>query len=230
MVRLRRRPRLVSRGHAKRFVFLVVRENSELPCDPGTPAGGLRRTVPSASPTPSLGDKLRRAREGHLRSALDNPALPGPGCVAHETSLSDARKRPPLLFVVQASTGSVAKRRRRSDLAVERHHSQFREHRLRHSNSPKLNSKTCQNSASPSSPSWQMALLTCHLRVPASPWSQGRCTKGRLSQPACRSLGSQPSLLPWRPSRLVARLALRRKEDLLPRRHEFDTGCPSDAL
>src|SRR6266849_8022367 len=230
MVRLRRRSRLVSRGHAKRFVFLVVQGNSELPWAPGTRAGGLRRTVPSASPTPSLGDKLRRAREGHRRSALDNPALPGPGCVAHETPLSGARKRPPRLFVVHASTDSLAKRRRRSDLAVETRHFQFREHRLRHSNKPKLNSKTCQNSASPSTPSSQMALLTCHLRFPALPWSQGRCTKGRLSQPACRSLGSQPSLLPWRPSRLVARRALRRREDHLIRRHEFDTGCPSDAL
>src|SRR6266481_2393051 len=188
MVHLRRRSRLVSRGHAKRFVFLVVRENSELPCDPGTPAGGLRRTVSSASPTPFLGDKLRRAREGHLRSALDNPTLPGPGCVAHETSLSGAHKRPPRLFVVQASTGSLAKRRRRSDLAVERRHSQFREHRSHHSNSPKLNSKTCQNSASPSPPSWQMAHLTCQLRVPAPPWSRVRCTKEHLSLLACQSL------------------------------------------
>src|SRR6266446_700647 len=166
----------------------VVRENSELTCDPSTPAGGLRRTVPSASPTPSLDDKLRRAREGHLRSALDNPTLPGPGCVAHETSLSGAHKRPPRLFVVQASTGSLAKRRRRSDLAVERRHSQFREHRSHHSNSPKLNSKTCQNSASPSPPFSQMAPPTCLLRVPGRPWSQVRCTKGRLPRLACQSL------------------------------------------
>src|SRR5207248_4894740 len=55
-------------------------------------------------------------------------------CVIHETSLSGARKRPPLLFVVQESTGSLAKRRRRSDLDVGRRHFQFRENRLRHSN------------------------------------------------------------------------------------------------
>src|SRR6266446_2862015 len=188
MVRLRRRSRLVSRGHAKRFVFLVVQGNSELPCDPGTRAGGLRQTVPSASPTPFLGDKLRRAREGHLRSALDNPALPGPGCADHERSLSGARKPPPRLFVVQASTDSLAKRRRRSDLAGESRHFQFREHRLRHSNSPKLNSKTCQNSASPSPPFSQMAHPTCLLRVPGRPWSQVRCTKGRLPRLACQSL------------------------------------------
>src|ERR1051325_3729653 len=147
MVHLRRRSRLVSRGHAKRFVFLVVQGNSELPWDPGTPAGGLRRTVPSASPTPSLGDKLRRAREEHLRSALDNQALPVPGCAAHETSITGARKRQPRLFVPQASTDSLSKRRRRSDLAGESRHFQFREHQLRHSNSPKLNSKTCRSSA-----------------------------------------------------------------------------------
>src|SRR6266550_4056006 len=188
MARLRRRSRLMSRGHAKRFVFLVIRGNSELPCDPGTPASGPRRTARRASPTPSLDDKLRRAREGHLRSALDNPALPAPGCVIHETSLSGARKRPPLLFVVPASRGSLAKRRRRSDLAARRRHFQFREHRLRHSNSPKLNSKICQNSASPSPPSSQMAPLTCPLWVPVPPWFQVRCTKGRLSRPACQSL------------------------------------------
>lgn len=68
-------------------------------------------------------------------------------------SLSGARKRPPRLFVVQASTDSLAKRRRRSDLAGESRHFQLREHRLRQSNSPNLNSKTCQNSASPSPPS-----------------------------------------------------------------------------
>src|SRR5271165_2078305 len=130
----------------------MVQGNSELPCGLGTPADGPRRTGPSASPTPSLGDKLRLAREGHLRSALDNPALPAPGCVIHGTSLSGARKRPPRLFVVQALTDSLAKRRRRSDLAAERHHYKFRERRFRQSNSPNLNSKTCQNSASPSPP------------------------------------------------------------------------------
>src|SRR5882724_181692 len=153
MVRPRRKSRLAFPGRAKRLVFLVVRGNSEPPADPGTPALGLRRMAPSANPTPFPGDKLRRAREGRLRIALDNPALPSPGYGAREMSLAAVRTRPRQPFVVRVSTDSLAKRRRRSDLAGESRHFQFREHRLRQSNSPNLSSKTYQNSASPSPPS-----------------------------------------------------------------------------